>query len=56
MPETWITCLQNTLSGGASSCKVLPTDEKNEGGGKSKLEIGFETMILTFEHPMAVLT
>jgi hypothetical protein len=34
----------------------LPTDDKNEGGGKSKLEIGFENTILTFEQPMAVLT
>jgi hypothetical protein len=36
--------------------RSLPADDKNEGGGKSKLEIGFETMILIFEQPMTVLT
>jgi hypothetical protein len=29
---------------------------KKEGGGKSKLKIGFETKILIFEKPMTVLT
>jgi len=29
---------------------------RKEGGGKSKLEIGSETEILTFEQPMTLLT